>query len=135
MSLVEKVQKKSLETRKALLWIVVIVIAVAFSFWRVGVFHSRINQLKESSELAPLQYQSSDMEVIKNQFDDIKMFLNQSKEVNELIKNSGIDTLENILLVQEYILQNSANPEEDLKRAEEDENFFNSMLNQARENN
>jgi cell division protein ZapA (FtsZ GTPase activity inhibitor) len=134
MNLLEKIQTQPESTRKLIVWIIAGIIAISFSFWRVNVFLARINELKENEKLFPFEYQSEGNE-IKEQLREIKEVLDETKEISGTIKETSIAVLGDILLVQEYIKENSENPEIDLKRIEEDKEFFDETLEKAKENN
>jgi cell division protein ZapA (FtsZ GTPase activity inhibitor) len=134
MNFLEKIQTQPESTRKLIVWIIAGIIAISFSFWRVNVFLARINELKENEKLFPFEYQSEGNE-IKEQLREIKEVLDETKEISGAIKETSIAVLGDILLVQEYIKENSENPEADLKRIEEDKEFFDETLEKAKENN
>jgi cell division protein ZapA (FtsZ GTPase activity inhibitor) len=134
MNFLEKIQTQPESTRKLIVWIIAGIIAISFSFWRVNVFLARINELKENEKLFPFEYQSEGNE-IKEQLREIKEVLDETKEISGTIKETSIAVLGDILLVQEYIKENSENPEIDLKRIEEDKEFFDETLEKAKENN
>ncbi len=132
MEFLEKIQKLPLTTRKIILWSIVIVIGIAFSFWRISVFRSRLSEMREGSDMVPLQYQEG-TEKIKSELENIRSVLAESKEISGSIKDLSIDIIQDIIMVQEYIVENSPDPEKDLKRLEKDEEFFNIILEKARE--
>ncbi len=134
MNFLEKIQTQPESTRKLIVWIIAGIIAISFSFWRVNAFLNRINELKENEKLFPFEYQSEANE-IKEQLREIKEVLDETKEISGTIKETSIAVLGDILLVQEYIKENSENPEADLKRMEEDKEFFDETLEKAKENN
>jgi Fe2+ transport system protein B len=134
MNFLEKIQTQPESTRKLIVWIIAGIIAISFSFWRVNVFLTRINELKENEKLFPFEYQSESNE-IKEQLREIKEVLDETKEVSGTIRETSIAVFEDILLVQEYIKENSENPEADLERMEKDKEFFDETLEKAKENN
>ncbi len=130
MNFLKKIQEQSQETKKIILWSIVAVMAIAFSVWRIGIFHARIVETWENG-FAPDVYQEN-LGSIKEGFSDIKEIFNEARETTTLVKTSTIEMIEDILLIQEYIEKNSSDPQSDLKRLEEDEEFGKLILQEAK---
>jgi hypothetical protein len=122
MGLIEKIQKQPESTKKTILWVIVAIIGISFSVWRIKDFQYKI-ETRENQSLLPDQYQE-----LQQSFGEVKNVLDQSKQAGESIKQAGTNVAETLILVQEYIERTSENPEQDLKRIEEDEEFFNLIL-------
>ncbi len=129
MNFLKKIQEQSEETKKIILWSIVAVMAVTFSVWRIGIFHARIVETRE--EFAAVVHQEN-MGSIREGFSDIKEIINEARETTSLVKTSGTEMIEDILLIQEYIEKNSSDPQSDLKRLEEDEEFWKLILQEAK---
>ncbi len=129
MNFIEKIQNLSLEKRKAILWLIVAIIGIFLFVWRVNVFRYRISQ---NSSFVGSQYQQ-EFDEMKRNLDEMRGIINETKEVGSLLKDTTINLYQDIILVQEYINENSENPEEDLARIENDEDFFLFILNKAKQ--
>ncbi len=132
MSFIEKVRSWPLEKRKIIVWVIVAVIAVIFSVWRLSVFSSRISEMRQDGEMIPVSSHQENIKTIKEDISGIKEVIRESREVVSFLKESGISAMEDLLLVEEYIREHSPNPEEDLERLEEDEKFFKFILEKSK---